>query len=142
MRISDWSSDVCSSDLVAGDQFLGVDPYLLGRRCGSRLQHDHRVNALAPFLVGKADDGAGRHRRMARDGVLYFCRIDILAAGNDHVLHAINHIEIAVLVQIAGITGVHPAVAQRRSEEHTSELQSLMRISYAVFCLNKTKSKT
>src|SRR3546814_14480150 len=71
MRISDWSSDVCSSDLVAGDQFLGVDPYLLGRRCGSRLQHDHRVNALAPFLVGKADDGAGRHRRMARDGVLY-----------------------------------------------------------------------
>src|SRR3546814_4557930 len=83
MRISDWSSDVCSSDL------------------------------LAPFLVGKADDGAGRHRRMARDGVLYFCRIDILAAGNDHVLHAINHIEIAVLVQIAGIAGVHPAVAQR-----------------------------
>src|SRR3546814_16401522 len=73
MRISDWSSDVCSSDL----------------------------------------DGAGRHRRMARDGVLYFCRIDILAAGNDHVLHAINHIEIAVLVQIAGIAGVHPAVAQR-----------------------------
>src|SRR3546814_4092771 len=58
---------------VAGDQFLGVDPYLLGRRCGSRLQHDHRVNALA------------------------------------------------------------------RSEEHTSELQSLMRISYAVLCLKKKK---
>src|SRR3546814_2922429 len=32
-------------------------------------------------------------------------------------------------------------VLQRRSEEHTSELQSLMRISYAVFCLNKNRKK-
>src|SRR3546814_6477878 len=35
-----------------------------------------------------------------------------------------------------------PFVARGRSEEHTSELQSLMRISYAVFCLNKKKAKT
>src|SRR3546814_5908215 len=38
--------------------------------------------------------------------------------------------------------GVAPARARGRSEEHTSELQSLMRISYAVFCLKKQKSKT
>src|SRR3546814_7561405 len=36
-------------------------------------------------------------------------------------------------------SGIGPAVAANRSEEHTSELQSLMRISYAVFCLKKTK---
>src|SRR3546814_2596157 len=36
-----------------------------------------------------------------------------------------------------GLTGDHALVHVRRSEEHTSELQSLMRISYAVFCLNK-----
>src|SRR3546814_1508725 len=43
------------------------------------------------------------------------------------------------------VVGLHigmqrPAVVVRRSEEHTSELQSLMRISYAVFCLKKTKN--
>src|SRR3546814_7426636 len=38
-------------------------------------------------------------------------------------------------------TGEHPPLMQNRSEEHTSELQSLMRISYAVFCLNKNNIK-
>src|SRR3546814_8149772 len=38
-----------------------------------------------------------------------------------------------------GATGVRPSSSTTRSEEHTSELQSLMRISYAVFCLNKKK---
>src|SRR3546814_5529210 len=39
-------------------------------------------------------------------------------------------------------TVVHMSYAERRSEEHTSELQSLMRISYAVFCLKKKKNST
>src|SRR3546814_3320798 len=39
-------------------------------------------------------------------------------------------------------TDRNPATTHRRSEEHTSELQSLMRISYAVFCLNNTKTAT
>src|SRR3546814_4673994 len=77
MRISDWSSDVCSSDL--GD--LGIDMRL-----------DHQYRALLPFGVEYADHG---------------CHL-------------------------------HPGT---RSEEHTSELQSLMRISYAVFCLKKKKTK-
>src|SRR3546814_7743718 len=42
----------------------------------------------------------------------------------------------------AGPGGVGDAVPQVRSEEHTSELQSLMRSSYAVFCVKKTKTKT
>src|SRR3546814_8090916 len=44
--------------------------------------------------------------------------------------------------QRADEMGVMPGVRPRRSEEHTSELQSLMRISYAVFCLQKKKTKT
>src|SRR3546814_6541860 len=46
-------------------------------------------------------------------------------------------------VQLAALTGTPPSIAGPvRSEEHTSELQSLMRISYAVFCLKKKKQKT
>src|SRR3546814_9524308 len=40
------------------------------------------------------------------------------------------------------VRSLHPAVVLGRSEEHTSELQSLMRISYAVFCLKKTRKNT
>src|SRR3546814_4388251 len=42
------------------------------------------------------------------------------------------------VVYLGGAEG-HPQPADERSEEHTSELQSLMRISYAVFCLNKKR---
>src|SRR3546814_5017927 len=49
----------------------------------------------------------------------------------------------AVFVAIRSVAFISPNVAQvRRSEEHTSELQSLMRISYAVFCLKKKKNLT
>src|SRR3546814_10025994 len=43
--------------------------------------------------------------------------------------------------RMADLIGAHRRVADERSEEHTSELQSLMRISYAVFCLKKKKAK-
>src|SRR3546814_3216390 len=53
--------------------------------------------------------------------------------------------QVTVLVEIAAAMPGDDVVAgrihRRRSEEHTSELQSLMRISYAVFCLKKKKSK-
>src|SRR3546814_2982128 len=45
-------------------------------------------------------------------------------------------------VQIGAFSNTAQAIAKRRSEEHTSELQSLMRISYAVFCLKKKKNTT
>src|SRR3546814_4537090 len=45
-------------------------------------------------------------------------------------------------VDEAGLSGTAGLVEAQRSEEHTSELQSLMRISYAVFCLKKKKNKT
>src|SRR3546814_1214969 len=87
MRISDWSSDVCSSDLpCAGSLQPRPDP---------------------PSQRQSADDGAHR-RGVAHAGSRRPCPCD--------------------------------PVGGWRSEEHTSELQSLMRISYAVFCLKKKKT--
>src|SRR3546814_4729081 len=89
MRISDWSSDVCSSDLLADRE---------GRHRNSAGHLDDRIEAV-DAAQGRRLDGNAEHRN----------------AG-----HRRDH----------------------RSEEHTSELQSLMRISYAVFCLKKKKKQT
>src|SRR3546814_10811202 len=114
MRISDWSSDVCSSDLV-------------------------------PFGVIDADRRRLLHPRRADRGVFELDRADPFAARLDHILRAVGDLHHAVGVQHRDVAGVEPALTVRglgigleiRSEEHTSELQSLMRISYAVFCLKK-----
>src|SRR3546814_1418591 len=92
MRISDWSSDVCSSDLA-------------GRPSAARF-------ALNPCTRG-ASLRAGNARPYSKP--IGECH------DPDHqaIAEPLGHIR------------------QRRSEEHTSELQSLMRISYAVFCLKK-----
>src|SRR3546814_3128208 len=116
MRISDWSSDVCSSDLVVGRHqaddvlvaalFENVDPHM---------SVEEPVSFLFP---GQAHD----------DGRLDDA--DFADGGSD----------LAVLDRPPHWFG-HGA--QKRSEEHTSELQSLMRISYAVFCLkNKNYNHT
>src|SRR3546814_2295132 len=97
MRISDWSSDVCSSDLC---QWAGFD---WDRELGDTLP-------LSRYTLTAPD--AGKWRRHA---ALIEPR---LAALQPLVERARN-------------------AADRRSEEHTSELQSLMRISYAVFCSKK-----
>src|SRR3546814_7285078 len=108
MRISDWSSDVCSSDLSA-DRFSPGDEQRPARRCRLRT----RIQAWPggrPLCRRIAD-------RPARPG-----RASLLSGleGRDGE---------AGSALTGGI----------RSEEHTSELQSLMRISYAVFCLKKKK---
>src|SRR3546814_1395894 len=105
MRISDWSSDVCSSDLV-GDLLRTLEA--LARQCRQadlEIFGDREMRKDMPALRDEADPGAGAFVRAHRGHV------------------------VAVDVDIA------------RSEEHTSELQSLMRISYAVFCLKKKKKK-
>src|SRR3546814_9237543 len=104
MRISDWSSDVCSSDLQA----LQPDGQARGVHHG---EHRHQA------LVGLADHPALRV-------------VEVEHAGRRPVdAHLVFERPAA------------HAVAFARSEEHTSELQSLMRISYAVFCLKKKKKK-
>src|SRR3546814_2607084 len=108
MRISDWSSDVCSSDLprdvrprgAPAGQIARSPPRAKGQR------HSHRT------------DGAGSGvwptgRRRAR-----------IEAKSSFPRQKPGHL----------------LSASHRSEEHTSELQSLMRISYAVFCLKKKKT--
>src|SRR3546814_4197568 len=89
MRISDWSSDVCSSDLNVG-----------GHRGDLTARADQKANTIAAYGEGRL----------------------ILAKG---------------LTAIGGLQFTSGRRAVARSEEHTSELQSLMRISYAVFCLKK-----
>src|SRR3546814_8103596 len=104
MRISDWSSDVCSSDLRRrlpdrhpGRGSVGGDH--------PKQRHSHRdgvnepVGTLAEALVEPGSERPARQQEMTAD-------------------------------------------EGQRSEEHTSELQSLMRISYAVFCLKKKKLYT
>src|SRR3546814_3044978 len=115
MRISDWSSDVCSSDLAAPvdpRRQLSVEPHRRGGR--PRLLRAAR-------RLGEGEQGLGPQRPRLF-GTLLRRQSDPL----------------------------DPAGARRqgcrgrvylRSEEHTSELQSLMRISYAVFCLKKKKHR-
>src|SRR3546814_10913699 len=117
MRISDWSSDVCSSDLLGE----------YGERYPSQLSggQQQRV-ALARALV-------------AEPHVILF---DEPLSNLDAQLRDSMRTLLQQIHGEFGITAVYVTHDQTRSEEHTSELQSLMRISYAVFCLNKKKTKT
>src|SRR3546814_3112497 len=102
MRISDWSSDVCSSDLPIEEGRSAVQAREVGgkqRDIGAGVHAAQMIIRFdADFIVGHLLRSEGRLR--ANDPV----------GGRDY-----------------------------RSEEHTSELQSLMRISYAVFCLKKKR---
>src|SRR3546814_10381750 len=97
MRISDWSSDVCSSDLpnltfnvglIAGGEQVSLDEGKI------RASANGKTNIIAATAIARGDLRTLSAEQAAR-------------------------------------------VKDKRSEEHTSELQSLMRISYAVFCLKK-----
>src|SRR3546814_3672550 len=110
MRISDWSSDVCSSDLPLTTpddvRFL-----------------DHLIDdAIATFGVDPHRIYMGGYSGGAMMTLRYACEVPGRIAGT-------------ALVGAQMITTL--AAKCDRSEEHTSELQSLMRISYAVFCLQK-----
>src|SRR3546814_2993919 len=116
MRISDWISDVCSSYLGGGCP-TAWRPARDVRDL--RRLHRHHVH---PFLSSDRLRRAwhrGRYPLRPRDGTR--------AVRPSHRAARLLH----VARQCGGL--------QARSEEHASELQSLMRISYAVFCLKKTK---
>src|SRR3546814_1797489 len=100
MRISDWSSDVCSSDLVS--ESLRVVRWM----SVVRIRVSRRVMVLETVAFARPNSSAA-------------CRKDPFSATFAKTAQA--------------------SKSGRRSEEHTSELQSLMRISYAVFCLKKKK---
>src|SRR3546814_6002633 len=125
MRISDWSSDVCSSDLLEGTALRYEVPYATRAEVDARLEP-----TLAALKSGDALRGLDMTGFVAAAATLYG-DLDYLhpfREGNSRSLRVFTD-------QLASATG-HDLDWQR-SEEHTSELQSLMRISYAVFCLKK-----
>src|SRR3546814_9558140 len=125
MRISDWSSDVCSSDLLEGREVIAIGHRVV--HGGMRFATPRRVDAGLLDALDALCPLAPLHQ--------------------PHNLAAIHAIAVMApdLPQIACFdTAFHhdkPEVAAR-SDVHTSELQSLMRTSYAVFCLTKKKEKT
>src|SRR3546814_9594173 len=110
MRISDWSSDVCSSDLLAVAR--RNDGELVADTGGTSVR---RVDVGCDLLVGKES-----HILVAMGFAREYGPRLHLGIGDHDVLPP----------PVPGFIS-----RARRSEEHTSELQSLMRISYAVFCL-------
>src|SRR3546814_2957479 len=117
MRISDWSSDVCSSDLARAD----LDRYAEALNLLGQDQSPDAMNLRAD-INWRAKDW------------LAFARNATQMLGN-------RYAEPAPLTPEERNRVLKLAVAYSlRSEEHTSELQSLMRISYAVFCLKKKKN--
>src|SRR3546814_6626727 len=127
MRISDWSSDVCSSDLGVGGIAVMrlqrrefVETLAQQRRCGGVEPLDREAVAhLAGDLAGLA--GVGGH-----------------FLGREREVGPVDAEPRQRRERRVGIERRRPW----RSEEHTSELQSLMRISYAVFCLKKKTNRT
>src|SRR3546814_8722879 len=126
MRISDWSSDVCSSDLQMRDQLgqHGHDDPEADHVDDDGGQHD-RYGA-----IGKAHRNSGKERPTRLRPVP--------ENGNDAIHGSASPFRHPGLVPGSNApTACHRVLKFGRSEEHTSELQSLMRISYAVFCLKK-----
>src|SRR3546814_1173996 len=130
MRISDWSSDVCSSDLAFGkidDMDIVAHPGAVG---GVVIVAEYRQ-----FGQASRRDAADEGHQIVRNSARVF-------ADQSAVMRA-DRVEIAQHRDPpggvgGGDVGQHLLDHQLgRSEEHTSELQSLMRISYAVFSLKK-----
>src|SRR3546814_6428867 len=135
MRISDWSSHVCSSDLDLQNAQHGW-PVALGNPV--------QVGNVKSDFLGSAYDRAGR--RGPAQGELdrvFKNRASVVEVAEKQVQHHRRsaHMGHAILFDARQHDfGLHLAQAHvRRSEEHTSELQSLMRNSYAVFCLTTQK---
>src|SRR3546814_2628501 len=116
MRISDWSSDVCSSDLPA-ERFLKIDEscFLIG-------------TAFQTFEFAKS--------RYVRTNFFTQFVLEWQASFTGIVLGDLENVINGRIMRFVNRDDF-PSIAIDRSEEHTSELQSLMRISYAVFCLKK-----
>src|SRR3546814_9236758 len=127
MRISDWSSDVCSSDLSEYSAGRSVRPWKLPLTT-SRLTL--RPACLAPSSVMALVLVWAMRAASETDSEPEFRHMK-LANGQPPMLWPIS-LRSARSARSCDRLGV-------RSEEHTSELQSLMRISYAVFCLKKKK---
>src|SRR3546814_10703429 len=124
MRIIDWSSDVCSSDLEVDGEWLDAREAL--GDAPPPLRTSVTVERPRTIITRNNSPDIGFDRsinpyRGCEHGCIY------CFARPTHAYHDLS----------PGIDFETKLFAKPRSEEHTSELQSLMRISYAVFCLKK-----
>src|SRR3546814_9263194 len=143
MRSSDWSSDVCSADLetlraLDALGFLfdssfngayaghGCDIALDHRNIGMRLHHGV-CEVPVSGLMDRADS---------------FRPAQLCAMSEEEMRDALDHAAASGAIQFSAFSHSFELLSRVRSEEPTSELQSLMRISYAVFCLKKKKPRT
>src|SRR3546814_7624930 len=127
MRISDWSSDVCSSDLVADGDTVLVHGGTSG--IGTMAIKLAALFGLTIIVTAGSDAKCAAARALGADHAINYKTQDFVA-------------EVKAITGGAGVAAVLDMVGGDRSEEHTSELQSLMRNSYAVFCLKKKKNTT
>src|SRR3546814_8472997 len=116
MRISDWSSDVCSSDLEIANLCIVI------LRAGAH----HRFEQCAFGEMRRRPSSFAEDIDLVGNG-----RLAVRNRRQDTIGVAV--VVLAVFLAFRSLFQIPPC----RSEEHTSELQSLMRISYAVFCLKK-----
>src|SRR3546814_7864723 len=116
MRISDWSSDVCSSDLSGStghDAHFAIISHI-SNIFGVQCPRSARIPHTAALRARRRSSPRAIPRFDGKDCPLCGCSLETKSI----------------------------TLLPTRSEEHTSELQSLMRISYAVFCLKKKKNLT
>src|SRR3546814_4465210 len=140
MRISDWSSDVCSSDLIHRaivDFAAATVVTVIGIGKLAVLEIRREIVGLQHVAGAVLQSGASLHaigawhpaKKMIERAVLHHHHDDVIKARLFRIRQAVR----------AGRDAATAAAA--RSEEHTSELQSLMRISYADFCLKKKTTR-
>src|SRR3546814_6825810 len=146
MRIRDWSADVCSSDLMRGvgnqgHMYVDAVECAVGRRAQMIFNvawsaHIFRIGGAAGKFVENDAKAFGEHIGK-----------DVQTAAMGHAIDDFAHAIMRTIFDDAfqrrnhGFAAIQPEPLGARSEEHTSELQSLMRISYAVFCLKKKTQK-
>src|SRR3546814_125450 len=151
MRISDWSSDVCSSDLLGSLNALAFD------KTGTLTAGRPRITDIVPatgvdddelMAIAVAVERLSDHplaEAIARDGEQFLdeqpipAATDMASLTGRGVKARVNGETVLIgKAEMFGRDGFAPLSDETaRSEEHTSELQSLMRISYADFCLTK-----
>src|SRR3546814_3010467 len=147
MRISDCSSDVCSSDLVS---------VAAARSIWNKLEQAVGPGVPQDVLLSASDERL-REAGLSRQKISYARSLAGQVATGTLDLERLPEDDEQAVALLTGIKGIGrwsaeiyllfaegrpdiwPAGDLARSEEHTSELQSLMRISYAVFCLKKKK---
>src|SRR3546814_2138761 len=130
MRISDWSSDVCSSDLEEQDALPAFrrENYISAYGEGWGLYSEDLGVEMGIYETPYEDFGRLTYAMWRA------CRLVI-----DTGIHHMGWTRDQALAYLRERTALSEHEVTTRSEEHTSELKSLMRISYAVFCLKKKK---